>query len=188
MFGQIFLEKKKAKRKICEEIGGKEGKRIIERLTKRRAEYRKVMLSGEQRFRNRSVRHYSLEEGVSYYNPAEGQASFKYGPLRFVQQSLVRDILRMVRRKRGWEIIKYLPCDTKSRFMYFESESLSNLSKSEISDIVDSYMYFLWNYHVSQWIAEKSGVTETEFDRSEVRERINSLNRILSKPVLKIQT
>jgi len=184
MFGDTSMIKR-AKKKLCEEITGRDGKRILEKLSKKRADYKRIMLSGRQKFKNKFLTHYSLEKGISYYNPSEGTASFKYGPLRFIQQSFARDVLKLIRNKGRSNITLYLPRDTKNRFDYILEEGVSNLSRPEVSDLIDSYMYFLWNYHRSQRRAEKTGTDTAEFDRTEVLERINSVRGILSKPVLK---
>ncbi len=83
------------------------------------------------------------------------------------------------------ELIEILPTNLAERFFMLESANLTRLSHDEVSDAVDSYKYFLWLYHLSQFNFREKGIGVAEFDVPEVTERIASLDNILKREIFR---
>lgn len=177
-----------ARHKIFEEVTGIEGNRIRNYVSTGRRQSKNTALTGKNTFRGRTVVHYDLESGIAYFGQKfEGTAasgSFKYGPLRFVQYAFIENLVRHLQEKKNPKLLHRLPTNTVERFLFLESEELLNLSRQEVSDVVDSYKYFLWLFHLSQFNFRDIGSAKTEFDKAEAKERIDSLISILNRHFL----
>lgn len=168
---------------LCQEINGALGARIREHVKSARYNAKLAMRKGTQRFRKQDIAHFDLDEGIAFYDESPDSLggmslSFKVGPLRFVQYSFADWALKFACLSGDGNPFKKLPSNTVDRFLMLEAEGLTRLSHGQFRDIVDAYKYFLWLYHSSQFNF-KNGSTSTQFDKSQVRERIDALDKIL---------
>lgn len=180
----------KAYNRLFHELTGENGRRIMKHVWELKRNARKIMVSGTQSFRGDTLTNYDLDEGVAYFGPVSGannviKGSFKYGPLRFVQFTFAADMIRYIRSKNDSTLIGSLPTNIVEKFLRLEAESLTALSQGSVADVVDSYKYFLWLYHKSQFKFRENGSRELEFDKNEVNERIEALSKILSGHIFK---
>jgi len=176
-----------AKLKLISEFSGAEGKIINEEIKNKKREYRSIMRDGKQSFKGSNFVHYDFEKAEVNFNPENGLWSFKYGPLRAVQFSIIKDLVYSVKNKKDTNFINSMPNNTEERIYFFEAERMLNLSQTETSDLVNSYKFFLWFYHLSQWEHrnnEKTRIDASPF-KNEIKERIESLDKILSKSLIK---
>ncbi len=104
--------------------------------------------------------------------------SFKLGPLRYVQYSFAQSLLRNIGLERIYEWMN-LPTNTVDRLLCLEGEKLTSLSEQEISEVADSYKFFIWLFHRSQHAFIQEHQTVTYFGANEVKERIRNLEAIL---------
>jgi hypothetical protein len=152
------------------------GKKILKAVKSRKGEYRRLMNSGSQIFKGHPLQHFDLDEGLAYDDPDVNVASFKYGPLRFIQTVLLEHMLQHVRRNKRQDIILDVPSGTKDKLFYFQLNGLTDLSQDQIEELADSYNYFLWLYHM----VKVDDAEAVSFDKFEVRERIKGIDEIAS--------
>jgi hypothetical protein len=168
------------------ELTSEKGRSLFEFAKQRVRDHKKVTLTGVQNYKGEEIFHYNLEEGVSFYNPSKSQSSFKQGPLRMVQYSLIRDLIK--KEREGQEEAKSLfnlPHNTVEKLSRLEVEGKCALSSAQIGDISDCYKYFLHLYHKSQFEYRWNKGSKISFDKQEVRDRCSSLTQICSNRIIK---
>ncbi len=187
-----------AKAKLIAECAGPEGKRIIEHLRARRRRTKSSMLSGVQKWKGENLAHYNLKTGVAYFDNVSkcGEEpvqlrSFKSGPLRYVQVSLEKDIIALIRglssgdkSRVASKILANLPTPTVDKIEFLSDMGVLRLTRTDVLDLVDCYIAFLQLYHISEK-SFKDGSTTSTFDIKEVTERIDLLVTLLDKTILK---
>lgn len=159
------------------------GAAVFKKIKSRVRDHSKITLSGLQKYKGNVIQHVDLENGFAYYN-LEGKHSFKQGPLRTLQFALVRDQIRSIREGCS-NLILGLPRGTVGKLNHLAVLDKLNLSSGELSDLTDSYKYFLWLYHKSQWSAQRNGCEKIEIDSAEVLERSNSLVGLCKHSLIK---
>tara|TARA_Y100000310_G_scaffold329554_1_gene399648 strand:+ start:11416 stop:12390 length:975 start_codon:yes stop_codon:yes gene_type:complete len=176
---------KKAYGNIVEELNGSNGSSIFKKVKEKARECKRVTTSGIQSYSGGALNHYDLEQGMAFYDPEKKIWSFKQGPLRLVQFSLVKDSIKKLRESnRDNEFIFGLPRNTIDKISRIEVEGRTPLSIGGIDDLSDSYKFFLHQYHRSQFNFAENGSKTLEFDPKEVRERCESLRAICSDPII----
>lgn len=156
-----------AKKRLIEDIKGSK-KTIKTHLKQHFNNYYDCTFCGEQEYYGKFIRHFDIEGGVAYCNPAKSQTSFKYGPLRLVQFSLVRRIVREIKaNKLVLEQLSKMPCNTAERISWLEEQGF--IGNSELSD---HYNFFLAQYHKAQHAAYM-GEFVVAFDASDVKQRLD---------------
>lgn len=151
------------------------GKKIVSSSRKQVSDYEANMVTGSQTFGPLSLDHYDLDKGEAIYDPKKKLWSFKQGPNRFIQFATTRDILKLVRDgyldKDG---LNELPKNIVDKIDFLEDNGLYSISKDQINNLADNYMFFLNLYQNSQK-AYLEGDVKLSFDSKEVKERINYL-------------
>lgn len=176
---------KKASKKFVGELRENKCHSILSRLKKKSKEYKSVTISGKQKWGKAILNHYDLEQGVAFYDPEHKLWSVKQGPLRLVQFSLVKDLVRKIRENNSdSSLFLNLPKNTIEKISRIEAERMTPLSSAEINDLSDCYKFFLHLYHKSQFCYVQNGEKLVEFDSKEVGERCNTLERICSSPII----
>ena len=186
---EILFEKngiyEKAFRNFVEELRGDKGRSIFGRVKAKSKEYRRVTTSGKQKYGGEILDHYDIEQGLAFYDPEQKLWSFKQGPLRLVQFSLVKDLIRKIRKDNSDKTPFFnLPKNTIDRISRIEVEGRTSLSVGEIEDLSDCYKFFLHLYHKSQFHYAQNVSKLVEFDPKEVKERCETLERICSFPII----
>jgi hypothetical protein len=181
----IFQE---AKHKLVGEILGEEGSRIADRVTDSARNHRHVAATGQQRYKGMPKNHYDLESGIAVYDPEKGLYSFKQGPLRAIQFSLVRDQIRALRNGADVSRIIKLPQNTVQKVNALQANDLMAVSPQEVRDLADNYKFFLWQYHKPQIAYTNGGNTEMGFDAREVKERCQAVDALTGRQLLRYST
>jgi hypothetical protein len=182
-----------AKAKMLDEWFNPEGKRIVKTIKERRADARRTMLSGRQKWKGHEVTHFDIGSGKAFYDNANGVQirSVKPGPLRFVQTvielgvvMLGREMARQGKRSAMVGILEGLPTPTIDKLEYLSDVGLVTLEPSDIEKICDCYLSFLRLYNASErMFVEAENVVR--FDPREAKERIGLLNALLEKPLIR---
>lgn len=174
--------------KLLQEFGGPLGARIKGHMKTLKFRAKKIMATGIGTFRGEDIKHYDLNGGVAFFSNSNDRdvhaASFKYGPLRFVQYSVADNVVKYFARNPNLNFLQVFPTNTVERILTLESEGLTKLSHEQVAELVDTYKFFLWLFHLSQFNFKEKQQTETSFDRQEVSERIKSLERILTNGII----
>lgn len=166
------------------ELKSSKGKNLLKMLKKRVKEHTEINLSGKQEFKGNKIDHYCFNKGLVFYNPDENIWSFKQGPLRVIQYTLIKDMLKKIRQNFPKEIIFNLPKNVVEKLNRLEVEGLTNISSMELNDLTDSYKYFTHLYHKSQFLYERDKLKEMFFDVNEVKERCKSISDICSSEII----
>src|SRR5579872_5848471 len=139
---------------IGEIVAPRHGKRIRKELKSQLREYRKVLESRNQGIFHRNLA-YTLDPPRQYYNedPIAYTVGFKIPALRSVQRAL--DVLTVQAVMDGslrTEDVVDTPTDTTSRIEALRKKGIIPLFSSKIPnlDIIDSYEWFLQQYHIAQ--------------------------------------
>ncbi len=167
-----------SKQKMLSEIS-RSSKSIKKSLKERDRYYRNILNTGENEFKRKRLIHYDLKKGVSYYDEEQGILSFKAGPLRFIQNKLIREIIKKMKEDE-LSFALNLPANISDRIYFLYCCPDYKLGNFETEEIIDSYKYFLKQYHKSQRNLHDYNQFETDFDKQEVKERIEGVNRILT--------
>ncbi len=188
-----------ARRKMFNEFTGVRGRGIYERVRDRKKEYRQIILKdGAQSFKGDVLKHFEFGDNTvkANFDPKKGTFGFKLGPLRYIQITMMNELARYYRgldedtRERKIGILTSLPTNTEQRLYTLAAYRGLNLGDSETKSLVDVYSYFVWAYNLSQHHFQKDGVTELEFDKQDVKNRLDELIGILKitekKPLIKL--
>ncbi|MEM2121984.1 MAG: hypothetical protein QXU20_05000 [Candidatus Woesearchaeota archaeon] len=173
-------------------------RKIVKSVSERFKEYLKINNSGKQRWKNREIKHYDLEQGLLYYDENPESVTFgpKYGPLRTIQFFIAKNLLQKPldimlgdknKTKELYRKLFYIMPRTTIERIDFLSEELINkrsilpLSKESKNELKDNYNYFLMQYHKLQeiYFINKNRIIVTT-DKKELKERINSINNIVT--------
>ncbi len=160
------------------------GRKIKEKVRDGVRNHKKVCSTGKQRFKGKTLVHFSLEESMARYDPEAHVWSFKQGPLRLVQYAIVRDLINIVRSQESAEDIMGLPHSTVNKINYLNVRGRLAISEEDARILADHYKNFLWLYHRSQE-AYAGGIKDTVFDAVEVRERLDDVVRLCSNPLIR---
>ncbi len=161
------------------EFLGDDGRRIRDRTSDKRREYRQIMVRGSQRFRGNNVLQVDLDAGVAYYDPNNYRTGFKQGPLRFIQFSLIDSLIQHIQETGNSEILHDLPESTQDRLCYLQANNLTPLSNDVLTLLDDSYHFFLWMLHRQQYAYKENRQTELSFNSEEIKMRIRLIDGIL---------
>jgi len=172
-----------AKNALVNEVRSEVGKSLYGRIKEKVRSHRKVTVSGVQSYKGQEIKHFDLDAGMATYDPEAGLYSFKQGPLRAVQYSLVRDQMKAIRNGSSASIS--LPSNTVDKLNMLEVQNNTSLTHDQVRDLADSYKYFLWLYHRSQAAYATKGLKEIGFDSSQVRDRVKSLAELCALPIVK---
>ncbi|GEM_PF-1796245 len=162
-------------RRICDG----EGRDILEEMRSKVKNHKHCTTSGTQMYGGERKTHYDLNTGTVFYDPGNGVYSFKQGPIRLIQFALGRDKIAALRDGLPHNTLYDLPSNTALQLNQILVRGLTELSPTEISDLVDSYKYFLWQYQISQ-ARHAEGEHTGSFDPKIVTARLEDVARICS--------
>ncbi|MEM3373673.1 MAG: hypothetical protein QXE31_00480 [Candidatus Woesearchaeota archaeon] len=154
---------------------GLSNKELIERMKKRRNSHKKISETGEQRFKGEKLEHYNINEGFCIYDLDSHLWSFKQGPLRYVQYALSYRIISSKLKD-----LLYEP-NTKKRIEFLNSIRIIN--KDYKDSLIDTYLFFLHQYHISQYefyVNQRKRIMFNPKLRREIEERLNQLNNYIT--------
>ncbi|MGM5481902.1 MAG: hypothetical protein ACQESF_00425 [Nanobdellota archaeon] len=190
MTGSHYLYNRSRKKFVKELKDNEYGKNILKKIKDRVRNHRKITRTGAQKYKGSTVKHFDLDTGDVFYHPQNSIYSFKQGPLRAIQTSLVRDFVKGIKSDKIDD--KYcFTCKSGSRrqgivpkLNYLRVRDMLSVSDKNFNDITDCYKYFLWGYHVSESCYHDKGQKQTQFDKNEMRDRLDFVDNFCSGTIL----
>ncbi len=185
----------KARMKMYSEFVSEKGRSILGRVGRKSKEARSIIKQeGKQRYRGKDVHHFKFEDGKvkSMYDPNGGLLSFKSGPLRFVQYTLMHEAIKQHRatptaqQEENAHFMGNLPTAIDERLQHLQDEGRLNLNPSEVNDLINSYTYFVWAYNLVQEGYQDRNQKVVVFDKEEVAPRLDAIQKILSQKSEKV--
>lgn len=183
--GQIIYGDNKSlaliKKQLGTEILQMPGKKIerIEGLVK---DARKVTETGKNKIGGQESLHFDLNNNVIFFNPNTKQLSFKVGPLRLVQNTLLLQEIKHMRRENDSELLSKLETSILPRISQLSDEKKLTLKKESLSEISEIYAFFLKLYHKSEELFRETGNTTELIDEQlkiEITKRLIKLNELM---------
>ncbi len=147
--------------------------------------------TGQNRIMGVDAIHFDLKSGEVYFDPTSFRFSFKIGPLRLVQNSLLIEELKHIRRENDPNFMSILETPIVDRLKQLSDDKMVNLSAYTVNEIMQHYAFFLMLYHYSENQYNKNGQTKCVLDESkvsEVKHRLNSLLDLMKKLQIKKQS
>lgn len=132
--------------------------------------------------------HFDLENGVVFFNPEAYQLSFKVGPLRLVQSTLLVETVKHMRREKKPDFIRSLHSGIVNRLDQLADDNMLNLGRRFVTELQEHYAFFLRLYHRSEIAYTTNNQTSRQLEPEEVTEiakRLASLQELTS--ALKIE-
>ncbi|MBI4145805.1 hypothetical protein HY489_00535 [Candidatus Woesearchaeota archaeon] len=180
-----------AKLRLVDEWFGQYGKIIFDRVADKRREARKVLSAGgKQRYRQKDVRHYDADAGISWYDPENFLLSFKAGPLRAVQTGVIRAVIKHCRQSemaeakplKSYGLVSQMPTNTGERLDYLTRSRVLGTSVTEARELADHYNHFLFLYHCAEHAYWTRGEKSVQIsDKKEAHQRLSSISQLVEK-------
>ncbi len=168
---------KKIKQNLGEEVQKLPGNKI-DRVADLVKDARKVTNTGENRIGGESKIHFDMENGLINYFPNVGQLSFKIGPLRLVQNTLLLQQIRNIRKSGDTNLFSRLETSILPRLDQLAEEKKLSLDRESISEIQEIYAFFLRLYHRSE--------EEYRINKNPVLHMDSELKREISKRLMRL--
>ncbi len=174
---------------LCGEIAGAVGKKMLERERGRIRDYAAVCRAdehqGTQLRRSRTITHFDLKEGVAHYNRTDtglDARSFKYGPLRLVQHTLISELMRAMRERSddALRLVQTAPSHTADKLAFLKQENILRRPQAEVERMTLLYLYFLRLYHLSEFHYVISGQRQTTVEIPDSQEVAENLQELLT--------
>jgi hypothetical protein len=149
---------------------------------------RKATESGKNRIGGVDAIHFDLNTGTIFYNPEAHQLSFKIGPLRLVQNSLLVEEIKHTRHEHDKNFISTLDANIVNRLNQLSNEKRVNLERNSIEEIGEHYAFFLRLYHKSEIAYEKNKQIALQLNQTEIEEvskRLKALSELMTNFKLK---
>ena len=191
--GGSFYLFNRGRKKFVQELSRQDyGKRIFNRMKDRIRLHRATTRTGLQKYKGDEVMHVDIASGKAFYDPNNGIYSFKQGPLRAIQTSLVRDFVKGIKQ----EMIDPKHCFTYKqggqrqgvvpKLNYLRVRDMLSINDDDFNDLTDCYKFFLWGYHVSEYNYFENNSKVSDFEQADVAERSDFVDNICSKPLLNL--
>lgn len=155
--------------KLAEQIVNLE-RSDIDRINSLKRDARKTTERGRNRIGGKDRIHFNLETGVVFFNPNERQLSFKIGPLRLVQNTLLVEEVKHVLSEKDLKFINNLKPSIIERLGQLSDDQMINRRPSEVKEIMEHYAFFLKLYHKSERAYQKSKQIVIQLTPGEVLE------------------
>lgn len=173
-----------AKTKLGQEIIDLPQKKIAERVRGLKADARHTTLQGKNKLHGSDAVHFDPEAGKVFFNPDFYQLSFKVGPLRLVQNTLLFEEVKHTRHERNPDFIGTLASGIVHRLEQLSDDKLINLTPEIVREITEHYAFFLRLYHRSEQAYIHGHQTELTLGRTETEEvnkRLRDLADIMQR-------
>lgn len=167
-----------AKRRLGAEMQGA-NRSVVDKIASLPKDAKKVIESGKNRIRGQDALHFDTETGVVFYDPDAFQFSFKIGPLRFVQNTLLYEAVRHIRQEQKPDFLSTLPSGIVHRLEQLSEDKMVNRKREDVDQIAEHYMFFLKLYHKSEERFLRLGERMYQLDESEKQEVAKRLNSLL---------
>lgn len=155
----------------------------VDHISGLKKDARKATETGKNRIGGMDAIHFDLSTGTIFYNPEAHQLSFKIGPLRLVQNSLLLEEIKHTRHEHDASFISKLDSNIVNRLKQLSDDKMTNLEINSIEEIAEHYAFFLRLYHKSEIAYEKNKqialqLTQNEID--EIAKRLQALSNLMS--------
>jgi hypothetical protein len=165
-----------------------ENRKVLDDSKKKTRAFRKIANTWKNILRWKEITHFDKNSWISYYNPDNFAYWFKMWPARLVQMKMTSEIISFLRKNNeldSMNFLKNLPNDNKSRLLFFQEMWISNLSEWELSELIEFFSMFMLLSHKSQYNYKINNIIETEFDKNETNDALESLVKITEKWFIK---
>lgn len=162
----------------------------VDKIVSLKKDARKVTERGVNRIAGTDAIHFDLESGTIFFNPEAYQLSFKVGPLRLVQNTLLIEEVKHIRREKDENFISNLDSNIVNRLDQLSDDKMLNLTKASVDEIAEHYAFFLRLYHKSERAYAQNkqvAVQLTPNEITEVSHRIKALSKLLERFEVKKQ-
>lgn len=134
--------------------------------------------------------HFDLENGLVFFNPDAYQLSFKIGPLRLVQSTLLVETAKHMRKARKPDFLQSLHSGIVNRLDQLADDKMLSLGRRLVTELQEHYAFFLKQYHRSETAYTRSHGKDTALqlspeDTDEIARRLAALQELTS--ALKIE-
>lgn len=190
----LFGERKNlddAKQRLGEEIISLPGKTIVKRVVSLVRDARNATESGKNKIAGDDAIHFDLENQIIFYNPKAKRLSFKIGPLRLVQNTLLLQTIKHIRSEHQPSFIKTLATGILPRLHQLSDDRMVNRTKESVREIMEHYAFFLRLYHRSEQAYNYNKTTAIEINKNvaeEIARRLKALSELMRDFEIKRQT
>lgn len=162
----------------------------FDKIANLKKDARKVVEKGSNRIAGTDAVHFDLESGTVFFNPEAYQLSFKVGPLRLVQNTLLVEEVKHIRREKDENFISNLDSNIVNRLDQLSDDKMLNLAKASVDEVAEHYAFFLRMYHRSERAYAQNKQVALQLTPNEVTEvshRLKALSKLLEKFEIKKQ-
>lgn len=155
----------------------------VDKIAQLKRTARNVTERGTNRIAGIDALHFDLKTGKVFYDPEAYKFSFKIGPLRFVQNSLLVEEVKHIRRENDPDFISTLDTNIVNRLRQLSDDKMINLTRDSIEEISEHYAFFLRLYHKSERLFETSQqkvMQLTPTEAVEAQERLKTLTILMN--------
>lgn len=156
----------------------------VHRISDLRRNARKVVENGRNTFGGKDAIHFDLTSGEIFFNPEANQLSFKVGPLRLVQNTLLVEEVKHTRRENDPKFISTLDSNIVSRLGQLSDDKMINLNKKSVEEIMEHYAFFLRLYHRSERAYDANRQVAIQLQPTEVQDvakRLQALSALMQQ-------
>lgn len=122
----------------------------VERVRGLRQDALRVTATGKNHIGGEDAMHFDLTTGTVFFNPKANTRSFKVGPLRLVQNTLLVEQIRNARREKDPGFLTSLHSGIVNRLGQLSDDKMLNVGKSFVHELQEHYAFFLRLYHQSE--------------------------------------
>ncbi|OGI65094.1 hypothetical protein A3A95_04480 [Candidatus Nomurabacteria bacterium RIFCSPLOWO2_01_FULL_39_18] len=156
----------------------------VDKISSLKRDARKVIEKGGNRIAGTDAIHFDLQTGAMFYNPEAYQLSFKVGPLRLVQNTLLVEEIKHTRREKDANFLSTLDSSIVGRLNQLSDDQMINLTRESVEEVAEHYAFFLRLYHRSEraYAQNKQIVLQlTPQEITDVAKRLQALSALMEK-------
>lgn len=173
------------KRKHAEQLIKMESSKIDKVEGLARSARKSIIDGGKNRIGGEDRIHYNLEDGFIFFDPNASSFSFKIGPLRLVQNTILLQQIKKIRRDKTVNMFNELPTGIIPRIKQLKDEGKVALDRDTLSEIYEIYSFFLKIYHRCEMQYRNTGNSIVELSdlgndmKSEIEKKLFKLVELM---------
>lgn len=144
--------------------------REVERVRGLRQDALRVTGTGKNQIAGQDAVHFDLSTGTVFFNPKGNTRSFKVGPLRLVQNTLLVEQVRHARKEKDTDFLTSLHSGIVNRLGQLSDDKMLSVGKSFVQELQEHYAFFLRLYHQSEHAYTTDGSVARQLSPTEVNE------------------
>lgn len=175
---------KAAKRRLANDLTTATNSRSVGPISSLIRDAKKVTETGANRIFGNDCIHFDIESGSVFYNPEARQFSFKIGPLRLVQNTILREEVKHVRATGDDDHFNNRPNPILQRIDTLKDDRMLKLDRASLTEIKEIYAFFLRLYHRSEELYRLNKQVVMQLDeneKTEVAKRLIKLRELMEK-------